>query len=143
MGKKEKSVSEELNALRTSAQGSSGNEPLHFFLGIILLGAGLFMLSKRVMVHNSWYIWRIGSFDLSSGTVVIPLLIGIIWYFANPRSVIPKVFITLGIIFIVATIIMSVRISFVTTSMFDYILILGMAAAGSGLLLKTVFKKRN
>ena len=143
MGNKEKSVSEDLNNLRASAQGSSGNDPLHFFLGLILLGAGLFMLSKRVMVHNSWYIWRIGSFDLSSGTVVIPLIIGIIWYFANPKSVIPKIFITLGIIFIVATIIMSVRISFVTTSMFDYILILGMAAAGSGLLLKTVFKKRN
>ena len=100
------------------------------------------MLSKRVMVHNSWYIWRIGRFDVSSGTVVIPLIIGIIWYFASPKSIVSKVIITLGVIFIVATIIMSVRISFVTTSMFDYVLILGMAAAGSGLLLKTVFKKR-
>lgn len=143
MFKKGKSVSDELNDLRTSTQNASGNDPLQFFLGIVLLGAGLFMLSKRVMVHNSWHIWRIGSFDLSSGTVVIPLIIGIIWYFANPKSVIPKIFITLGVIFIVATIIMSVRISFVTTSMFDYILILGMAGAGSGLLLKTVFKKRN
>ena len=143
MGKKEKSVSEELDDLRKSNQSFSENDPLHFFIGIILLGAGLFMLNKRVMVHNSWYIWRIGSFNLSSGTVVIPLLIGIIWYFANPKSVIPKIFIILGIVFIVATIIMSVRISFVTTSMFDYILILGMAAAGSGLLLKTVFKKRS
>lgn len=117
--------------------------PLQFFLGIILLGAGLFMLSKRVMVHSNWYIWRIGSFDLSSGTVVIPLIIGIIWYFANPKSIASKIIITLGVIFIVATIIMSVRISFVTTSMFDYVLILGMAAAGSGLLLKNVFAKRN
>jgi hypothetical protein len=38
---------------------------------------------------------------------------------------------------------MSVRINFVTTSMFDYLIIFGMAAAGSGLLLKTLFKKRN
>ena len=29
------------------------------------------------------------------------------------------------------------------TSMFDYILIFGMVAAGTGLLLKTLFKKRN
>jgi hypothetical protein len=28
------------------------------------------------------------------------------------------------------------------TSMFDYILLIGMAAAGSGLLLRTLFKKR-
>ena len=117
--------------------------PLQFFIGILLLGAGLFMLSKRVMVHSSWYLWRIGSFDLSSGTVVIPLIIGIIWYIADPKSVVSKIIITLGVIFIVATIIMSVKISFVTTSMFDYVLILGMAAAGSGLLLKNVFAKRN
>lgn len=143
MEKRDKSIKEDLNNINSYGKNNSGNDSLQFFLGIILLGAGLFMLSKRVMVHNSWYIWRIGNFDLSSGTVVIPLIIGIIWYFANPKSVVPKIFITLGVIFIVATIIMSVRISFVTTSMFDYVLILGMAAAGSGLLLKTVFKKKN
>ena len=38
---------------------SSSNELLQFFIGIVLLGAGLFMLSKRVMVHSSWYMWRI------------------------------------------------------------------------------------
>jgi len=121
----------------------SENELLQFFIGIVLIGVGLFMLSKRVMVHSSWYIWRIGGFDLSSGTVTIPLIIGIIWYFFNNKSIVPKILIVLGIIFIVATIIMSVRINFVTTSMFDYILIFGMTAAGSGLLLKTLFKKRD
>lgn len=124
-------------------QNSSGNEMLQFFLGIILLGAGLFMLSKRVMVHSSWYVWRIGCFDLSSGIITLPLIIGIIWYFFNSKSIIPKIIIILSVIFIVLTIIMSVRINFITTSLFDYILIFGMAAAGSGLLLKTVFKKRN
>lgn len=122
---------------------SSGNELLQFFIGIILLGAGLFMLSKRVMVHSSWYIWKVGGFDLSSGTITIPLIIGIIWYFIDSKSIIPKIIITLSVIFIVISIIMSVRINFVTTSMFDYILIFGMAAAGSGLLLKTLFKKKN
>lgn len=124
-------------------QNSGGNELLQFFLGIILLGAGLFMLSKRVMVHSSWYVWRIGGFDLSSGIITLPLIIGIIWYFFNSKSIIPKIIIILSVIFIILTIIMSVRINFITTSLFDYILIFGMAAAGSGLLLKTLFKKRN
>lgn len=117
--------------------------PLQFFIGILLLGAGLFMLSRRVIVHSNWSFWRIGNFDLSSGTVIIPLIIGIIWYFANPKSIVAKIIITLGVIFIVAAIIMSVKISFMSTSMFDYVLILGMAAAGSGLLLKNVFAKKN
>lgn len=140
MEKKKDNMSQDPNQNKPN---SSGNELLQFFLGIILLGAGLFMLSKRVMVHSSWYIWRFGSFDLSSGTITIPLIIGIIWYFMNSKSIIPKIIITLSVIFIVLSIIMSVRINFVTTSMFDYILIFGMAAAGSGLLLKTLFKKRN
>lgn len=146
MSKKDKSVSEELNNIRTPLnenKTSSDNDLLLFFVGVILLGVGLFMLSKRVMVHSSWYIWRIGGFDLSSGTVTIPLIIGIIWYFVKPKSIIPKIIITLGVIFIIITIIMSVRINFVTTSMFDYILIFGMAGAGAGLLLRTLFKKRN
>ena len=146
MEKNNKSEKEEINNLKVSkqeSQESGRNELLQFFIGVVLLGVGLFMLSKRVMVHSSWYIWRIGGFDLSSGTITIPLIIGIVWYFFNSKSIIPKIIITLSIIFIVISIIMSVRINFVTTSMFDYILILGMAAAGSGLLLKTLFKKRN
>ena len=137
MEKNGKKISQELNELKAPNQdnkSSGDNELLQFFLGLILLGVGLFMLSKRVMVHSSWYIWRIGGFDLSSGTITIPLIIGIIWYFFNSKSIIPKFIITLSVIFIVVTIIMSVRINFVTTSMFDYILIFGMAAAGSGLL---------
>lgn len=132
-----------INQTNTNNQISSENELLQFFIGIILLGVGLFMLSKRVMVHSSWYIWRFGGLDLSSGTITIPLIIGIIWYFFNSKSIIPKIIIILSTIFIVVSIIMSIRINFVTTSMFDYILILGMSAAGSGLLLKTLFKKRN
>ena len=146
MSNKNKSISQELNDLKAPNQdknNSGGNELLQFFIGVILLGTGLFMLSKRIMVHSSWYVWRVGGFDLSSGTITIPLIIGIIWYFANSKSVVPKIIITLSIIFMVISVIMSVRINFVTTSMFDYILILGMAAAGSGLLLKTLFKKRN
>lgn len=123
-------------------QTTGGNELLQFFIGVILLGTGLFILSKRVMVGSSWYVWRIGGFDLSSGMVTVPLIIGIIWQFYNPKSMIPKIIMTLGAVFIVATIIMSVRINFVTTSMFDYILMFGMMAAGSGLLIKTLFKKK-
>lgn len=144
MGNKNVSQNSDNTADSSQAkQNSGGNELLQFFLGIILLGAGLFMLSKRVMVHSSWYVLRIGGFDLSSGIITLPLIIGIIWYFFNSKSIIPKIIIILSVIFIILTIIMSVRINFVTTSLFDYILIFGMAAAGSGLLLKTLFKKRN
>ena len=113
-----------------------GNPELELLIGFVLLAAGLFMLSKRVIVHTGWYMWRIGTFNLSSGTVIIPLLIGIIWYFYNPKSIMSKFIIGISIVFIVVSIIMSVSLNFMATSMFDYILILGMAAAGIGLILK-------
>ena len=120
-----------------------GNPLLELVIGIVLLAAGLFMLSKRVMVHTGWYTWRIGGFDISSGTVIIPLIIGVIWYFYNPKSKLSKIIIGLGVLFIVLSIIMSVSINFVTSSMFDYILILGMIAAGCGLLLKYYIRNKN
>ena len=131
-----KNVQNDLNS------GNESNDLLQFFIGMVLLGIGLFMLSKRVIVHSSWYVWRIGSFDLSSGTVTIPLIIGIIWYFFNSKSIVAKMIIILSAIFIVVSIIMSLQISFLTTSLFDYILIISLAAAGSGLLLRTFFGKR-
>ena len=112
------------------------NPLLEMIIGVVLLASGLFMLSKRVIVHTGWYMWRIGNFDLSSGTIIIPLLIGIIWYFYNPKSIMAKAIIGLSIVFIVISIIMSVRFNLIATSMFDYVLILGMAAAGVGLILK-------
>lgn len=120
-----------------------GNPELELLIGIVLLAAGLFMLSKRVIVHTGWYMWRIGGFNLSSGTVIIPLIIGIIWYFYNPKSVMAKIVMGLSVVIIVVSIIMSVSLNFMATSMFDYILILGMAGAGVGLILKGNYGRKN
>ena len=125
-----------------SNNNNSKNDYLELLIGIALLAAGLFMLSKRVILNSSWFSWRLGNFDLASGTVTIPLIIGIIWYFFNTKSIFPKILIGLGLLFIIITIIMSIRINFMPTSLFDYILIFLMAGAGSGLLLRYFFKKR-
>ncbi len=141
--KENNQLKNELREVRNNikeTKNEDNNDVLHFFLGIIMLGAGLFMLSKRVMLYSNWYIWRIGSFDMTSGLVTVPLLIGIIWQFYNPKSIIPKIIMILGAVFIIATIIMSIKISFIATSLFDYIIIMGLIAAGSGLLLKTLLK---
>lgn len=119
------------------------NSLLQFFLGVILLGAGLFLFSQRVVVHSSWYIWRAGTFAMPSGLVVVPLVIGVIWYFCNSKSIIPKIIMALGAVFIVLTVIMSISIRFISTSLFDYIQILLLIAAGCGLLLKTLFRNQD
>ena len=112
------------------------NELVEFLLGVVFLAVGLFMLSKRVIVSSGFSIFSIGNFDLTTGTIVIPLMIGIILRFVYPKSFIPKLIIILSSIFIVVAIIMSVKLRFVPTSLFDYLLIIVLIAVGAGLILK-------
>ena len=100
------------------------------------------MLSKRVIVSSGWGLFSIGNFDMTTGTVVIPLMIGIILYFLKPKTLIPKLIILLSSIFIIVAIIMSVRLRFVPTSLFDYILIIVLIAVGTGLILRSAYIRR-
>lgn len=133
---------EESKTDTTSTRTSSRNSALEILMGIILLGVGLYILSTRVIVHNSWYIWRFGNFDISSGAVTIPLMLGIIWLVINPKSIGAKILTLLSAIFIVVSIILSVRLNFMPTPLFVYILIFGLISVGSGLLLRNGFNKR-
>lgn len=115
------------------------NEMLEFVLGIILLAVGLFMLSMRVRVYSGWFAgFSIGSFHVASGVVTIPLIIGVIWYIIKPESILPKAVCILGSIIIVVSIIMSVSINWVSSTLFEYLLIFMLSASGVGLILKTV-----
>lgn len=117
------------------------NETREFIIGILLLGLGLFMLAMKVRVHSGFfgYGFRIWNYNISSGTVVIPLIIGVIWYVLNPKSWLAKIVLILGGLFIVAAIIMSVSLSFTGATLFEYLLMLVLSAIGLGLILKTSF----
>lgn len=146
MTDKDKTIKDELDNLRSvnsKEKNSGGNELLQFFVGLILLSIGLFLFSKRVIVRSGWLSWSIAGFNLTSGIIVLPLIIGVVWYFYNPKSIFAKIIMLLSAILIVVSIIMSVRFIFMSTSMFDYLLILILAAVGAGLILRVLFKKRD
>ena len=117
------------------------NETREFIIGILLLGLGLFMLAMKVRVHSGFfgYGFRVWNYNIPSGTVVIPLIIGVIWYVLNPKSWLAKIVMILGGLFIVAAIVMSVSLSFTGATLFEYILMLLLSAIGLGLILKTSF----
>ena len=89
------------------------------------------------MVTASWGFY-IGSFHVSSGMIIIPLLIGVIWKVMYPDSKAAWILMGLGIICILLTIIMGVRIRFITSSLFDYVMMFGFTSIGLGLLLKSL-----
>ncbi|MGL5677167.1 MAG: hypothetical protein ACRDDX_12180 [Cellulosilyticaceae bacterium] len=82
---------------------------------------------------------------MPSGLVTVPLLVGIGILFYNSDSFLGKFVVFLGVAIILLTIIMSVRIVFRSTSLYNYILMFGSVLAGLGLMTKGLFppKKKN
>lgn len=113
---------------------------LHFFLGIILLGAGIFMVCKNTYIVASIYTWHVGRLSISSGLVAIPILVGIGMLFYDSKSFLAKIIILVGAVFLLISIIMSVRIHFRTTDLYTYILMFGSIFAGAGLLMRVLIK---
>ena len=59
----------------------------------------------------------------------------------NPKSIVARILSIWGGIVIMAAIIVSVRITFPATSLFDYIIMVILMASGAGMLLKAFFNK--
>lgn len=107
-------------------------------LGLIFFFVGIYIIFQNTYVSANWGFY-LGRFHISSGLVIIPLLIGIVWKVIKPESYAPWIVMGLGLLFILLTIIMGVHIRFTTTSLFDYILMFGMTAIGLGFLIKSLF----
>lgn len=117
-------------------------DPIFFFVGAILLIIGIFILSRKVIVSTWIASFNVLGYNLTSGLLIFPLIFGIIWMFYNPKSLGAKILSGTGAIFLIVAVIMSVHIHLSSMSLFDYILIIGMIAAGSGMLLRYFFKHK-
>lgn len=120
----------------------SENGSFNFLVGIILLAAGLFLLTQQTDVTMVWYQWRLGSINIASGLILIPFIIGLVILFYNPKSIFGRILTIVGIIIIVATIIMSINIVFRRTTLYNLIIMLALMAAGAGFLLRWFFQRK-
>lgn len=107
-----------------------------FFLGAALAAVGLYLLFNQVQVHTSY--WRFGGLANSFGVTLIPMLIGVGVLFVNGRSRLGWVLAVGGLLFIVAGILVNMDIYFSPTSLWNTLLMLGLLAAGLGLVVKSL-----
>jgi hypothetical protein len=107
-----------------------------FLLGIVLCGIGLYLLFDRVTVHTSF--WRFGGLQNSFGITLIPLLIGFGLLFFNGKSIIGWVLTLGGLLFIVVGVIANMDIYFQRTSLLNTLIMLGLLAAGLGLVARSL-----
>ena len=121
------------------------NDLLEFFVGLLMLAAGVFMIFQNLNIESTWgyggYMFSFGGFNLPNGTIFIPIFIGIVMLFLMERKIFGWIFVAVGLVIVLAAVLMSVRMHWRTTNAYMFVLMFGLTAAGGGLVLRQLFKK--
>ena len=117
------------------AGGTSGGLG-RFFVGLILVAIGSYLLLDRVTVHTSF--WRFGSGGSAFGVTLIPLLIGVAVLFFNGKSILGWVLAIGGFGAIIVGVVSNMDIYFQRTSLLTTLIMLGLIAAGLGLIVRSL-----
>ncbi|MFN8373755.1 MAG: hypothetical protein U0694_12885 [Anaerolineae bacterium] len=126
------------NKGKRGAGGTPGGL-LEFFIGLLLIVAGGYLFISRVTVVNYGFSFSFGGFQMNSfGLSLIPLLIGISILFFNGRNLIGWFLTIAGALIIFLGIISNLNFYFQPTSLFNTLIMLGMIAAGLGLVARAL-----
>ncbi|MBQ9696826.1 MAG: hypothetical protein IJV58_10450 [Oscillospiraceae bacterium] len=135
---------EEMEA-RSAAHKRESNELLRFFGGLLLFGAGMYMIFQNLVISSSWgmgSIFRIGGFNVPNGTIMIPILIGIALLFLCDRKLWGWLFIAVGIVIVIAAVILSVNIHWRTSNGWTFFIMFAMTVAGGAMMLRELFRSK-
>lgn len=120
------------------------NELLQLLAGLLMLVAGLFILSQKVMVSSGFfgYGFMIGGIHLGNGLIMVPFIIGILWMFGSGGSLLSKLFTIASVVIIIVAIIMTTNIFMVRISLYEWVLILVLIFGGAGLVARLLLSDR-
>lgn len=126
------------------AGGSSGGIG-HFFVGLIMMCGGFYMLLNSISVTSNfalssrlYSINALGGFGVTGGMVLIPFLFGVGFIFYNSKNILGWVLALGSITALVFGVLSSVRFSLQSMTTFDLIVILVLAVGGLGLFLRSL-----
>jgi hypothetical protein len=106
-----------------------------FFVGAALAAAGAYLLTNQVTVTSGfWHLWGMNAFGLT----LLPLLLGVGLLFYNGRSVAGWALTVGGAVIILVGVIANLQIYFRPTSLFNTLMMLGLLAAGLGLVARSL-----
>ena len=124
-----------------NSNSSLGKDLILLLIGIGMCAGGLFLFANNVTV-SSFSMTRVGYWGalggrtLPGGLVVLPLILGIILWIVLPKAFIGKIITILGGLFIILGVMSSVKLTFNSSSLFDYILMLILIFGGGALALR-------
>jgi hypothetical protein len=116
------------------AGGTPGGMP-QFFLGLGLAVVGAYLLTQQVSVQSGY--WTLGGYN-AFGLSLIPFILGIGLLFFDSKSTWGFLLLFTGVLIIAAGIVLNLTIYFQPTSLFNTLMMLGMTAAGVGLVLRAL-----
>ncbi len=116
--------------------GTPGGLP-EFVVGLGLTGLGAYLFMDRVTVHGGYWNFY-GSSQTSFGITLFPVMIGIGALFYNGKSPLGWILFVGGMLAIFAGIIANLQVHFRSTTLTATLIILGLLAAGIGLMLKAL-----
>lgn len=110
-----------------------------FFLGIVMVLIGGYLLFNQVQVHGNYWNWRgIGGYGQSFGVTLIPMLLGVGILFFNGKSFVGRFLAGGGLLLIVVGIVANMDIHFRQTSLFNTLVMLVCLVGGVGLVVRSV-----
>ncbi len=115
-------------------------------IGLVLIGAGVFWILNSFVVTFSWGSLWTGfgiNMGIATGLMLVPLLIGIGLLFFLDRKWIGWVVVSIGLLAILVTLLTSVRFRPISATLWQYVVMFGMVAAGVGLVLRALLRKRH
>jgi hypothetical protein len=116
------------------AGGTPGGVP-QFFLGLGLAVVGGYFLTQQVTVQSGY--WTLGGWN-AFGLSLIPFILGIGLLFFDSKSTWGFLLLFAGVLIIAAGILLNLTIYFQPTSLFNTLMMLGLTAAGVGLVLRAL-----
>lgn len=126
------------------SESSTDGDLLRFFVGLVMLAGGLYMILQNINVTSSWgfYSYHIGSFHFSNGLILLPSIIGIGMLFLMDRKIFGWIVLAIGIAIILLSVFLTTNVYWKSTSAYTFIIMFGLTAAGAAMVLKELFRKR-
>lgn len=133
------SIVKEKGRINMNNRGET-NEIVVFLAGLCMLVAGGFMFTQWVDVSSSFgRMMDMGSVQLPTGTIFIPFIIGVVMLFFKP-NIVAKLITGLGLMIIVLAIILSMKLTFKTHSLYEVLIMFTLLFGGLGLLGRVLLK---
>jgi len=126
------------------AGGTSGGIG-HFFIGLIMMCTGFYLLLNSISISSNFGAGRLYSlsgygmnYGVTSGMIMIPFIFGVGIVFYNAKNWLGWLLTIGSISSLIFGVIASIRFRFVSMSAFDLIVILVLAIGGLGLFLRSL-----